>query len=419
MITFWDRFGNAVNNLLGWKKNSWIPFNAAYQLGQKGAVWMDVEKPFVVYETIPQIKTIIDRKAMMFANMDLRLVKADDSDEVVEDMELKALIENPNIMQGMNEWLVTYKQQEQVYGNQFMYKNKPSRLTKYPLALWNVSALYVRPVLTGKVFDQVKISGIVKEYQYEEQGNQRKFDVEDILWSRLGDLNDPLLGKSPIYSLKMPVSNTEEAYKYRNVIMSEKGAIGILSNSSKDAMGAIPLKSEERDRVEKEYRNKYGIAENQAKILITGASLTWQPMTFPTKDMLLFEEVDANTLTMIDHFGMNVNMFSNKDATFENVKSSILQVYRDTIQPEADKFAQRLGPFIGVQKGFKLQASYEHLEIFKENKEKGVAAVQNMITWLTGAIGARLISVEQAQTILGNELGVSLDAVATAPDVTQ
>lgn len=142
-------------------------------------------------------------------------------------------------------------------------------------------------------------------------------------------------------------------------------------------------------------------------------------MTFPTKDMLLFEEVDANTLTMIDHFGMNVNMFSNKDATFENVKSSILQVYRDTIQPEADKFAQRLGPFIGVQKGFKLQASYEHLEIFKENKEKGVAAVQNMITWLTGAIGARLISVEQAQTILGNELGVSLDAVATAPDVTQ
>lgn len=419
MITFWDRFGNAVNNLLGWKKNSWIPFNAAYQLGQKGAVWMDVEKPFVVYETIPQIKTIIDRKAMMFANMDLRLVKADDDEEVVEDMELKVLIENPNIMQGMNEWLVTYKQQEQVYGNQFMYKNKPSQLKKYPVALWNVSALYIRPVLTGKIFDQVKMSGIVKEYQYEEQGHQRKFEVEDILWSRLGDLNDPLLGKSPIYSLKMPVSNTEEAYKYRNVIMSEKGAIGILSNSSKDSMGPIPLTSEERSRVEKEYRNKYGIGEDQARVLITGASLTWQSMTIPTKDMLLFEEVDANTMTMIDHFGMNVNIFSNKNATFENVKSAILQVYRDTIQPEADKFAQRLGPFIGVQEGYKLKACYDHLDIFKENKEKGVAAIQGMITWLTNAITARLISVEQAQTILGSELNMPLDKVPESTNATE
>ncbi len=409
-MIFWDKVINGTKRFLGLMNGSWTPANTGFLLGQKGPVWVDVLKPFHVYETSPQIKTIIDRKATMFANMELQLRRIAD-DEIVHDEDLKKLIENPNIMQSMNEWLIMYKQQEQVYGNTFMYRNKPGRLSKYPIALHNISPVYIHPELTGKYFDQIEMLGIVSKYTYQEAGVQKIFPTEDILWNRLGDINDPLVGKSPIFALKMPISNTEQAYKYRNVIMAEKGAIGILSNQGKDQNGAIPLKPEERSRIEKEYRNKYGIQEDQAKILITGASLTWQSMTIPVKDMLLLEEVDVNFMTMVDHFGLNINMFSNKSATFENVKQAILQVYRDTIQPEADKFTQRLGPFIGIPEGFKLVACYEHLDIFKENKDKGMAAVQSMISWLTNAINARLMSVEQAQTILGNELNMPLDAV--------
>src|SRR4051812_16634448 len=103
MITFWDKFGNAVNGLMGWKGKDWQQYSTYFQLGQKGAIWMDVNKPYWVYETIPQIKTVIDRKALMFSNMDLQLCKVE-GDEQIENPDYEKLIQNPNLMQSMNEW---------------------------------------------------------------------------------------------------------------------------------------------------------------------------------------------------------------------------------------------------------------------------------------------------------------------------
>lgn len=386
-------------------------YKNSYLLGQKGALWIEVDKPYILYNEIPQLKAVIDRKASMFANMELKLIDKN-TGEVIEDKDLIKLIDNPNPLQSQNDWLRQFKMQEQVYGNQFIYKNKPSRLTKYPVTLFNISPRYVKPYSSGKIWDQVNMVDIILKYEYYELGKERDFKTEEILYSRLNDLDNPIIGCSPILSLKFPLTNTKLAYEYRNVIMSEKGAIGLLANESKDSMGSVPLTTEEKTRIESQYRNDYGIGLDQKKILITDASLKWTPMTYPTKDLLLFEEVDANHITIVDHFGLNINMFSSKNATFENVKNSIIQVYQDTIIPEADQFTQNLGKFIGIPENTKLIASYEHLSILKENKQKGMAAIQSMIQALNQAVQSGLLSAAQAQIIIQNELSSQVDLSA-------
>jgi HK97 family phage portal protein len=374
-----------------------------YILGQKGSIWIDTSKPRQLYDEIPQLQTVINKDCSMFSNMDLWHVNKEG--ERIENSPIEALLHQPNVMQSMNEFLYQYMLQYNLYGNAFTYKNQASKL-KPPVALWNVSACYMQPISTGKVFEQTKKDEIISGYEYKESGRTRTFKTEEILWTKRNDPDNPIVGCSLIHSLKFPLSNAKAAYEYRNVILTEKGAIGILSNESRDSMGAMPLKPDEKKKIEQQYRGDYGVSEGQARILITEASLKWQPMTYPTKDLLLFEEVDAAMITIADAFGHNINIYSSKNATFENVKNSIIQTYQDAIFPKADAFSQAVSKFLNLPNGERLIANYDHLEIMKENRQRGMAGLQQLVTMLSQAVENNLIDSNTARSVLVNELGV-------------
>ena len=409
-MNIFNYLGNIVYDVKNffYKKNSFV-YGSSYLLGQKGAIWVNVDKPNELYNTIPQVKAVVDKKALMFSNMDIKLIDSS-TGEKVDDPEFYKLMANPNILQAMNDWLRQYKTQEQVYGNQFMYKNKPSNLIKYPLSLMNISPRYMTPYLTGKVFNQVKIEDVIAFYEYYEDGDKTKkrFETTDILFSRINDIDNPIIGVSPLSNLIYPISNIKAAYEYRNVIMTEKGAIGILSNESKDAMGAIPLPPSEKKAIQDSYINNFGAGVGQQRIHITEASLKWQPMTYPTKDLMLFEEVDANTLTIIDSFGLNVNMFSNKNATYENVKNSIIQVYQDTIIPEADQFTQALGNFIGIEKGKEMLADFSHISILQDDENDKTDSLSKKIAAITQLSDKGIISNSTALEVINNLTGLNI-----------
>lgn len=386
-------------------------FRGSYRLGQRDAIYLDANKPYELYNTISELKQVIDKKAIMFSNMDIKLIKSDTREEV-EDKDLNKLLHNPNIFQSMNKWLRNFKTQEQIYGNQFIYKNKPSNLSKYPVSLVNISPAYMKPFLTGKVYDQVSIDGVISKYVYEDEMCKKNYETKDILYTKLDDLDNPIIGKSPLISLRLPLSNTKLAYDYRNVIMAEKGAIGILANRSSDAVGKVKISQEEKDKINNMYSSKYGIGAGQQRVILTENDLQWQPMTYPTSDLLLFEEVDANKLTIIDHFGLNVNIFSNKNATFENVKQSLIQCYQDTIMPEADEFMQALGKFIGVPAGHELYACYDHLSILQEDKNKEEDILSKRVASVKQLVDSGIITPEMGQQMIAS-IGIELGEIKT------
>lgn len=398
-MNFIDRSLFWLTNRLTFVNN----FRRNYFWGQQGPVWIDCNQPYLAYEMIPQLKAVVDRKASMFSNMEL-ILKDKKTDKIIDDPDFNKLIKNPNCMMSGNKFIKQFKQQEQIYGNQFMYKNKPSKLSKYPVALWNISPAIIQPVQTGKIWDQIEMNQIISKYQGIYQGIYKDFATDDILYSRLNDIDDPIAGKSPVYALKFPLTNTKLAYEYRNIIMGKRGAVGMLTNETKDGSGSVPLTPEEKRKIHDDYEQNYGIEDGKMRVMLTEASLKWTPMSYPTKDLMLFEEVDANMLTIIDTFGMNVNIFSNKNATFENVRQSMIQVYQDTIIPESEEFTQAFGKFIGIPDSIALIASYEHLSILKEKKVDEVDAMYRIVEAISQAVTAGLLNPQQGQTIIQNEL---------------
>lgn len=399
-------------NLLFGKDKSFFTQNSI-MIGQRGAVLIDVEKPGELYFQIPQLRTIIGKKKSMFANV--TPILKDDKGNKIEGKkaeDLMKLIYSPNVMQSMNEFLENYLEQLDVYGNQFIYKNK-TQTADFPVALWNISPRYISPVMTGKVFEQISVEGIIKQYDYNDGTQKRIFKTSEIMYSRHNDIDNAVIGTSPLKFLKYPLSNIDGGYKFRNVIINEKGAIGILSSGgSKDSFGAIPMTNEEKQRIENQHRASYGISDGQMRTIITEASLNWQPMTYPTKDLMLFEEIDEDTKVLIDHFGMNVHLFANSDTTFENLKSSVKQVYSDTIQPCADKFFDQLTQFLNVEKIFGAGAyicpSYEHIKILQEDKKESADLFKTNVESVIQLSNNGLITSDQAKEIILSMSGVQI-----------
>jgi phage portal protein BeeE len=392
-----------VNRFFGGKKQQrkyYFESKVNYQIN-KGALYIDTSVPYDLYNTIPQLRTVVDKLAAMFSNGVFKIenIKTNQIEPLPED--LQKLLENPNPLQPQNEFLKQYLTQLIVYGNQFIYKNKPSKLQKYPSAILNITPANIKPVLTGKVFEQLDIKGIVKEYEYTEGlSYKRVFDVSTVLWSKIADLDNPVAGYSPLKAMKYPLSNTVAAYQYLNVISSEKGAIGVLSTSNKDAMGALPMTADEKTEIERIYREENGIEDNQKKIHITTGSVTWSPMSYPTKDLLLMEQIDANFLIILNILGVNQNLFIN--STYENLKNGLIQTHNDTVVPYADGFTQALTKFLEIEPGKRLILDYSHLPYLQVDEKIEGEKLTNVINNVNSLLNTGIITPTQANEIIQN-----------------
>ncbi len=402
---FFHKIGDLMaGNGWGRKQRQKAYFNQSateYQI-HKGEVYINTSVPYEIVNSIPEISIPIRRLASMFANGVFMLESEDGKTKNPLSPELEKLFKKPNIMQSQNEWMRQYLMQLIAYGYQYMYKNKPTNIIKIPVSLFNLNPAGCKVVLTGKTYKQVDISGIVEKFVYCEDGKEETIPVDEIIWNRIGDLNSSVIGKSLISSLQFPISNTELAYKYLNAISGEKGAIGILSNKSKDAAGVIPLQPVEQKRIENAWSGKdgYGVEDGQGKVLITQATLSWDQIGYETKKLLLLEQIDANAITIFNALGINPNVF--RSSTYENLKHALKSTHNDTIVPYADQFTQSLtdGLKDGIPNGFRLILDYSHLPYLQADNETEAKTFAQVSAALNDLTTSGIITPAEAEVRL-------------------
>ncbi len=385
------------------------------RVGHQGPVYDNTAQPLLFFNDNPQYHIVVNRKAAMFSNMEIYLKDAKTGERVDNDYSKKLykLLYNPNPLQRFNKWVKEFKQHESVYGCTYLYKNKVNNLMAgLPVTLWNIPPEYMRPILTGKMFDQVLVEDIIQHFEYRDAKGTRNYTPAEIMYTVLTDLINPASSQSPTVHLNRPLSNIRHAYDYRNVIMSEKGAIGILSNKSKDGAGAVPLNKGEKEKLEQAYQRDFGTGHGQRRIHISEGSLSWDPMSYPTKDLMLFEEIDQDLATIIMSLGLNLNMFL--QSTYENVKHGVIQAYQDTIQPEADQFCQDLAIFLGVPEGLELCASFEHIPALKAARLEHMKAIQTIVDSFNKAVQSGFMSQETAINMLETDFGIPAADLTTS-----
>ena len=368
--------GSLLSRLFNRGNNRYISqpnFNQRYLNFDKNEEWVSVEgHEMELYNTTAELRIVIDRLGLMFSNGIWK--ERDKNGELVENSEAVKLLNNPNIFQSNKEFLFQAWIQRCLYANVFEYNLKGSSFQDIPSALWNLSPSRIIVNRTGLIWQQTDIEKIITNYTFRMDGRaDETFKTNDIIQYSIPNSDDPIIGESPLVALKMDLSNLRAAKGYSNVILTKKGAIGMWSADGKDAIGNISLTPEEEKQISKQLTDTYGLFDNQASVFVSSKPLKWSPATYPTKDLLLFESINAGKKAIIDIYGANDNMFSRgsdgKGDTFTNVSEGDKLCYQNTIIPFANDYANGKAKRWGLlDKGHTLELCYNHLPALSDNE---------------------------------------------------
>ena len=259
---------------------------------------------------------------------------------------------------------------------------------------------------SGKIFGQSELSGIINFF---------RIGTTDVASDRVIICPDSevncdstgmafVLPQSRIYPMSDQVSNIVQAYEARYTLMAKKGALGILSNEAKDVAGAIPITTKEKEQIQTDFTQAYGLGADQSQIIITSANLKWQSMTFPTKDLMLFEEIKDDALMIYDKLGVPVFLTPYAEqTTYTNLPAAEKRFYTDTVIPGINGLLESICNFFKSEDdGQFLKVYFDHLECFQKSKKEEADALRAMTDALNQPLQSRVITVEEYRAIMSN-----------------
>lgn len=361
----WDSFFNQNEGGYDRFKNQWDRiFPTEHQLwGVKNPVWVDTNDAWRLFLEIPELRQVLDKRASMMSSNKPCLYNKDG--EKVTDHWLNSLIQNPNPSQSWADVVYSIAIMDGLYSNAFAYS--PERSLGIHNLIVPVPSDKIQLLLSGKRLKQMDQEGLIDGYKFQYDDNKiERIDTNDMLYFMTPDGMNLVNPSSRIEALKYPLSNLRAQYHKRNVLLENMGAIGILSAQQNDQGGAIPLTPEEKKQIQKDWYKR-----SKDEIMITETSVNWVPMSYPTRDLLLFEEQTADKIALVDAYGLNYNIFSTeKGATFSNVRDSLRMVYNDTIIPETQQIYDTIIKSYGLDvEGYYLKAEFNHLAILQTDEE--------------------------------------------------
>tara|TARA_R100001510_G_C7656866_1_gene217495 strand:- start:3356 stop:4570 length:1215 start_codon:yes stop_codon:yes gene_type:complete len=363
---------NFLNNLLGLNQNSQLkrfinqvsgrlPY-ASQIWGRKEAVWIDTNDSWKLFIEIPELRAVIDKRASMMSSNHPCLY--DMNGDKVENHWVMDLIKNPNATQSWSDVVYSLSVQDALYSNSFAYC--PKRSFDIRNLIVPLPANKVKINLSGKKLEAMDTEDLITNFKFHyDDDTIQTIDWFDMVYLTTDDGMNLVKPISRVDSLRYPLSNIKAQYHKRNVLLENLGAIGILSTNNNDMGGAIPMTPEERKQIQRDWFNR-----NKDELMITESSVDWKPMSYPTKDLMLFEELTADKIAIIDTYGLSVNLFSSdRGATFTNVRDSIRMVYTDTIIPETQSMYDSIMKQWGLDNQYYLKAEFNHLPVMQVDEE--------------------------------------------------
>ena len=358
--------------------------------------------------TIPEVNVILNLRARAAGNMRVIPVDTKTDKEVNINHWLIDLINNPNYFQTREELFGQTTLFNDIFGDEYLHMTRIIGVEK-PIGLFTLPPQAVElkdePIGTtgnGPFYLQNKLPERFVYYFNDAGGEQYKLNKDNLLHLNTNnitfrDKKDIYKGFSKLDALKVNIENIREAYEARNVLIVNRGALGILSNAAKDGIGGVaPMNPKEKQLVQDEF-SKYGLTKNKWQVIITNLALHWQQMAIDVDKLKLFEETQEDTLKICDAYGTPYEILSNvRNTTFDNKKEAMRQWYRETIIPEANTRLAAINRKFNVDSmGFKLIPSFAHLPIFETERKERAQTLMLTVNALSKALQDTVITKEQ------------------------
>jgi phage portal protein BeeE len=349
-------------------------------IGRLYPEWIRLSNRFDYYNAYynaPPLYSIINYMAKCFSKAKFQHVKilANGNEKEILNSPLVEKLENPNPLQNGAEFLIQAYVYWQVFGNNAIFNvtGVPNNYN-FTVNLWNLPAQFLIYKTTGELWSAESIKEIVSEI-YAPELNSR-FAVDNILLLNESNIDfqngKNLAGSSKIKALEKNISNIVANLETQNVFLTKRGAIGILSNNSGDAAGHIPMHQQDKENLQKDFQN-YGMEADKWQIIISDFNLTWQQMSLPMRDMMLFEQWKNDIIEIANAYQFPIPLLNHFESAAgqANIKQFDKQLYTNKIIPDWKMFERELNMFFKLsEKSEKIKITYDDIEALQSDRNE-------------------------------------------------
>lgn len=317
---------------------------------------------------------IVNRKAQALINGKTWVLNTQKKEAGGRDADkLRKLWAQPNPLQNNKQFEAQGYIYQQLFGFNIILPIRPLGFDD-PLdttSMWNIPASWIDWNATLELF--TRNGGIsLKEIVVTFNNARTIFQLKDLLIVRdfTPSFDTITFPGSKIISMTLPINNIIGAFESRNVLINYRGALGILSSDpGKGQFTALPLQKQEKEDLQRDFR-RYGLRNRQFQVILTSASLKWQSMGYPTKDLLLMEEVQESTKSLCDGLNFPPHLLGLIDPTFNNQASAEKGLYQNSIIPDAENIYEYWNNFFKLkERNLLLDKDYAHIPALQEDKK--------------------------------------------------
>lgn len=330
------------------------------------------------YQKCAPLTAIINKKAQAFINGRITLTNATGKGKGKEAMndqanKLRKLLKQPNPLQGWKQFEAQAYIYQQLFGYTILLPVKPVGYGNIDAtSLWNIPPFMVKIEETKKLFYQSDVNGIIKHIILRYKDTETVLQAKDIyiLKDFTPNFESLIIPESRICSLEMQINNIIGAYESRNTLINYRGAQGFLSQE-KDPLGNLPFEQKDKEQLQADFA-RYGLKRNQWQVIISSAMLKWQQMGYPTKDLMLFEEIDDDVQRICDAYNYPYRLLSS-DKSNSLGGSDVAQfkklLYQDATIPEAESFYEQLDQFFDLDSyNLLIGKDFKHVPALQEDQ---------------------------------------------------
>ena len=340
-------------------------------------------------------------------------VEWDDKSKVVQKVR-QLFVFRPNPLQSVKEFNYERAYMFYTFGNNYVYLNNPLKTFQTDIltvqTMYNLPSEFVDVRQTGKIYDQVDISGIVEKYVLTNYNPAREFTPDQILHFNdinISDIGHSIIGTSRLETLKYAITNTQLAFEAMNVILKSRGMQGIIKANNKDATGTqIPLRKEDKEEIDRTFKTDYGILDNQKQYLISYSDIDFIKTIMSANEMGIYDEFQNNAMIISNGFKVPPELYkTNKSgATFENQIQAVRRLYQDAIIPQTENEDQYWTERLRLRDyGYELKTDFSHVPALAENLKEKATSLSYNTTSADKAYNNDIITWNQYLELIGME----------------
>jgi len=380
--------------------------SSEFYLMQGQQVDLPFRNGFELAQGIPHLGSVIDKGAEMFSAVNYKIVRTDtEEEEIVDNHNLNKVLERPNKLQTWKQMLYMVYTYKMISGAAFLFpgfgiKRTPSRLAY--ISTIDFETFTKRPNSNAKSYTNPSVDDLISSIDfYFKYTHPLSIKPSELMWVKDRFVNY-IDDHSRITSLQKNLENIYKALVARGVLIDKRGGIGMVAGNQKDSGMSVPLTPNEKKKLRRTV-NDHNLSQGGNSIMVTDVPLKYTPFVFPTRELLLFEEIEDDFFTICDRLGINRELFDGK-TTFANKKMAATGTYIDTILPAWTDFFDLLNKELNTHtENIKIIPNFEHVEALQKNEVEKYNAIKIKSDSLLQEYDRGLIDEDEYRQQMGYE----------------